>query len=83
MIQEAGDEARPFEGKLRELAAVPADLRLTADEIAAVMEIGDNTGSMALKGASARHTESPRPDEWPLRPDLAALATRHNLGQSW
>ena len=83
VIQEAGDDARPLDGKLLELAAVPADLRLSADVVDAVRAIGDNTGCMLLKGASARHSESLRPDEWPMRADLTALAERHGLGNSW
>ena len=83
VIQEAGDEARPIEGKLHELADVPDNVLLTPEEVAEITAIGDNTGCMALKGASARHTESLRPDEWPMRPDLLALAERYGLGTDW
>lgn len=81
-IQEAGDDARPIEDKIREFAALP-DLRLTDEEVAAVRAIGDNTGCMILKGASKRHETSERPDEWPMRPDLLELAKRHGLGTDW
>ncbi len=82
IIQEAGDEARPYKGKIEELAGLP-DARLSADEIAEIARIGDNTGCMTLKGASGRHQSSERPDEWPMRPDLLDVARRHGLGTDW
>jgi aryl-alcohol dehydrogenase-like predicted oxidoreductase len=81
-IQEAGEDARPIEETIREFAALPA-LKLSAAEIEAVRKIGDNTGCMNLKGASARHQTSERPDEWPMREDLLAVAERHGLGSDW
>jgi aryl-alcohol dehydrogenase-like predicted oxidoreductase len=81
-IQESGEGARPIEEKIREFAALP-DVRLSAEEIEAVRQIGDNTGCMSLKGASKRHTTSERPDEWPMRPDLLDLAERYALGSEW
>ncbi len=84
LIQEAGESARPIEDKLDELAALPAENLLTPEEVETIREIGDNTGCMALKGASQRHEgQDPRPDEWPMRPDLLALASKWNLGSSW
>lgn len=81
-IQEAGEDARPIEDKIREFADLP-DLLLTPEEVEAVRKIGDNTGCMTLKGASHRHTTHERPDEWPMRPDLLELAARHGLGPDW
>jgi aryl-alcohol dehydrogenase-like predicted oxidoreductase len=81
-IQEAGDGARPIEDKIREFAALP-DVRLTADEVETIRQIGDNTGCMMLKGASKRHATSERPDEWPMRGDLLELAGRYGLGCDW
>src|SRR3954465_8394144 len=51
LIQEAGPDARPVEDKRAELAAVPADVVLSDEDVQTVRAIGDNTGSMALKGA--------------------------------
>ena len=82
-IQEAGDDARPVEELLQEFADLPEDNPLTPEEVEAVANIGDNTGCMPLKGASKRHEESLRPDEWPMRPDLLELAGRHGLGEEW
>jgi aryl-alcohol dehydrogenase-like predicted oxidoreductase len=81
-IQEAGEKARPIEERIKELATLP-DVRLSAAEVDEVKEIGDNTGCMALKGASKRHEVSERPDEWPMREDLLELAGRHGLGSEW
>ncbi|MES2996039.1 MAG: aldo/keto reductase [Verrucomicrobiota bacterium] len=81
-IQEAGENARTIEDTIRDFAALP-DVRFTLNEIEEIRKIGDNTGCMTLKGASNRHTESARPDEWPMREDLLALASRHGLGEKW
>jgi aryl-alcohol dehydrogenase-like predicted oxidoreductase len=79
LIQEAGDHARPVEDKRAELAALPETVVLSDDEVAALRAIGDNTGSMALKGATPDHEGPPLPDRWPLSDDLAALAARWEI----
>ncbi|BCX46141.1 oxidoreductase [Haloferula helveola] len=81
-IQEAGDDARPIEDRIREFAVMP-DVRLSPEEVEEVKAIGDNTGCMMLKGASKRHEVSERPDEWPMREDLLELAGRYGLGEEW
>ncbi|MBB5353099.1 aryl-alcohol dehydrogenase-like predicted oxidoreductase [Haloferula luteola] len=81
-IQEAGEQARPIEARIREFAVMP-EVRLSAEEIEEVKAIGDNTGCMTLKGASKRHAISERPDEWPMREDLLELAGRYELGTEW
>jgi aryl-alcohol dehydrogenase-like predicted oxidoreductase len=79
LVQEAGEGARPVEAKRAELAALPAELRLTAAEVAELRAIGDNTGSMALKGAAPDHEGPARPDRWELDPALAELAARWEI----
>ncbi|HLM31759.1 MAG TPA: aldo/keto reductase [Solirubrobacterales bacterium] len=79
LIQEPGAGARPVEAKRADLAAVPAESPLTAEEVAEVRAIGDNTGSMALKGASPEHDGDPAPDRWPLTADLRELGRRHGI----
>jgi aryl-alcohol dehydrogenase-like predicted oxidoreductase len=75
LIQEAGEGARPIEEKRAELAALP-DGELAAPDVEEVRRIGDNTGSMALKGASAIHDGEPVADAWPLNPELVAAGER-------
>ena len=40
---------------------------------------GDNTGCMALKGASPDHEGEERPDRWALQPGQADLAARWGI----
>ena len=79
LIQEIGPEARPIEDKRAELAALPAEQRLSDDDVAAIRAIGDNTGCMALKGANPEHEGEERPDRWPLTDDLAAVGDRWGI----
>jgi aryl-alcohol dehydrogenase-like predicted oxidoreductase len=79
LIQEIGPEARSIEDKRAELAALPAEQRLGPEDIAAIREIGDNTGSMALKGANPEHEGDERPDRWPLSDDLAKVGSRWGI----
>ena len=53
LIQEPGDAARPMERKRARPRGRARDAScLGDDEIAEIRAIGDNTGCMALKGAS-------------------------------
>jgi aryl-alcohol dehydrogenase-like predicted oxidoreductase len=79
LIQEAGADARPIEDKRDELAALPAEQRLGADQVAEIRAIGDNTGCMALKGASPEHTGEERPDRWGLTEELDQAARRWGI----
>ena len=79
LIQEIGDGARPIEDKRAELLATPAEIVLDEAEVAQIRAIGDNTGSMSLKGAGPQHEGEPRPDRWPLTPDLDAVARRWGI----
>ena len=80
LIQEAGEDAKAISAKLDELAALPEQNLLSAEEVEAIRQIGDNTGCMALKGASRRHEgQEPRADEWPMRDDLLPVADRWHI----
>jgi aryl-alcohol dehydrogenase-like predicted oxidoreductase len=79
LIQEAGPEARPIEAQRAELAALPNEQRLSDEDVAAVRAIGDNTGCMALKGASPQHEGDERPDRWPLSGDLIEAGARWGI----
>ena len=82
LIQEAGAQARPIEAKRAELAALAAaraSAHLSEGELRTIREIGDNVGSMALKGASLEHGGSPRADRWSLDSGLLAVAKRWRI----
>ena len=79
LIQEGGAHARPVEAKRAELAAVSARPALSDAELAAIRAIGDNSGCMALKGASAEHAGPEQADRWELDGNLLALATRWSI----
>jgi aryl-alcohol dehydrogenase-like predicted oxidoreductase len=78
LIEEPG-AAKPIESKRAELAAVPREIVLASDEIAEIRAIGDNTGCMALKGASPQFEGEPQPDRWPLTGTLRDLAARWSI----
>jgi hypothetical protein len=79
LIQESGERARPIEDKRAELAALPPELRLGADQVDEIRAIGDNAGCMALKGATPDHSGEERPDRWPVTPELAEVATEWGI----
>jgi aryl-alcohol dehydrogenase-like predicted oxidoreductase len=79
LIQETGPEARTIEQQRAELAALPVEQKLSADDVAAIRAIGDNTGCMALKGANPQHEGEERPDRWQLSSELAEVGTRWGI----
>jgi aryl-alcohol dehydrogenase-like predicted oxidoreductase len=79
LIQEAGEQACPIEAKRVELAHLPSERRLSEEDVAAIRAVGDNTGCMALKGASPEHEGEERPDRWPLSEELAAVGARWQI----
>jgi aryl-alcohol dehydrogenase-like predicted oxidoreductase len=76
LIQESGHGAKPIERKRDELAAVPAEPVLSGAEVDEIRRIGDNQGSMLLKGATPDHEGDELPDRWQVGPELAAIADR-------
>ncbi len=79
LIQEAGPGARPIEHKRAELAALDARVRLDAAELAAIRALGENRGSMTLKGASPEYEGAALADRWSLDEGLAAVAERWGI----
>lgn len=79
LVQESGPGAKPIEGKRADLAALPHEILLSEDEVTELGAIGDNRGSMALKGASLEHEGPPQADRWPLSGELGELATRWGI----
>jgi aryl-alcohol dehydrogenase-like predicted oxidoreductase len=79
LIQEVGADARSIEDKRAELAALPAEQRLSEDDVAAIRAIGDNANCMALKGASPEHEGAEQPDRWELSEELVAVGGRWGI----
>jgi len=79
LIQEAGPDAVPIEAKRADLAALPSEIRLSKEDVAAIRAIGDNAGCMALKGGSAEHEGDDLPDRWSLTDELAQVGTRWGI----
>jgi aryl-alcohol dehydrogenase-like predicted oxidoreductase len=79
LIQESGEGARPIEDKRSELATMPAEQRLSADQVEEIRSIGDNAGCMALKGATPDHTGEERPDRWAVSEELAGVASEWGI----
>ena len=79
LIQEVGAGARPVEDKRAELARLPTELRLSPEDLDRIRSIGDNSGCMALKGASPTHAGEERPDRWPIDPRLESVARRWGI----
>jgi aryl-alcohol dehydrogenase-like predicted oxidoreductase len=79
LIQELGEEACPIEAKRVELAHLPVEQRLSAEDVAEIRAIGDNAGCMTLKGANPDHEGAEQPDRWELSDDLAEVATRWSI----
>jgi aryl-alcohol dehydrogenase-like predicted oxidoreductase len=79
LIQESGEDARAIEDKRAALGALPAEILLSTAEVDELREIGDNTGSMALKGANPDHEGEARPDRWGMSDQLEELAARWQI----
>jgi aryl-alcohol dehydrogenase-like predicted oxidoreductase len=84
LIQESGAGARPIEDKRAELAVLSqlrarAESALSDAEVAELRAIGDNRGSMSLKGASPEYAGDPQPDRWELGRSLQELAARWGI----
>ncbi|HVO54472.1 MAG TPA: aldo/keto reductase [Solirubrobacterales bacterium] len=79
LIQEQGPDARPIEAKREELAALPAEIRLSDEDVAAIRAIGDNANCMTLKGGTPEFEGEERPDAWPMNDELAAVGERWGI----
>src|ERR671917_2865329 len=74
---EAGSEK--LERKREELARVPELSPLTVEEVVEIRAIGDNTGSMLLKGATPDHEGEEQPDRWELAKEQIERARRWRI----
>lgn len=78
-IKNSGGGARAIEDKRAELASLPAEVLLSDAEVAELRAIGDNSGSMALKGASVEYEGERLADRWQLDEELGRLAARWEI----
>ncbi len=79
LVQESGPQARPVEDKRAELAALPAEQRLTPQDTEVIRELGNNAGCMTLKGATPDHQGEERADSWALYDRLEQVARRWEI----
>jgi len=79
LIQESGPHARPIEDKRSELARLAREILLSPSEVEQLRAIGDNTGSMTLKGANPAHEGQALADRWSMTAELRELATRWRI----
>jgi aryl-alcohol dehydrogenase-like predicted oxidoreductase len=79
LIQEAGRDAKPIERKRAELAGVPTLSPLSPEEVVEIRTLGDNTGSMLLKGATPDHDGVDQPDRWAVGPEHVEVARRWGI----
>ncbi|HEX5192271.1 MAG TPA: aldo/keto reductase [Solirubrobacteraceae bacterium] len=78
LIQEVGPHARTVEDKRAELAALPP-ARLTDEDVATIRALGDNAGSMLLKGANPEFDGDEQPDRWSVDERLQTVAQRWRI----
>jgi aryl-alcohol dehydrogenase-like predicted oxidoreductase len=79
LIQEGWEGAKPVEAQREELASLPAEVVLSDAEVAEIRAIGDNTGTMTLKGGVPDHEGDAMPDRWTLDGDLEAIGARWDI----
>jgi aryl-alcohol dehydrogenase-like predicted oxidoreductase len=73
------DAKKSAEAKRDDLAAVVGENPLTAQDVAALREIGDNRNCMKLKGGSPDNPGEAVADSWPLDDELRELAARWEI----
>lgn len=78
LIQETGENARPIESKVDDLASLP-EIKLSADECEFIAEIGGNKGCMELKGSNRAHVGEPLPDRWGITHDHEVVAEKWGI----
>ena len=78
-VEDPEHPARRIEDKRAELAGVPTASVLMDDEIARIREMGENHGSVPLKGASRQYSGVPRADQWPITAPLEDVARRWRI----
>lgn len=70
---------KSIDEKRVELATLPTENVLTEEDVAALREIGDNRGSMTLKGGSPDNDGETKADSWPIDDSLLETAQRWEI----
>ncbi len=73
------ENPKPIEDKRAELASLSARQPLSKVEVAELRTIGDNSGSMVLKGASVEYEGERLADRWQVDEQLGELAARWEI----
>ncbi len=81
LIEEGIEGCRPVEEQRKDLAGLPANAGsiLSAEAVEAIRAIGDNKGSMRLKGAGPDHEGDELADSWALSDDLVGTGSRWDV----
>ena len=58
---------------------MPGEPVLSDEEVVEIRVVGDNRGSMLLKGATPDHEGEERPDRWELGQEHAEIAARWGI----
>lgn len=78
--QEADSSVKTIEAELEELARVnSSQKKLSKEVVEEITRIGDNRGTMSLKGGSPQYSGEIQADQWPMTADLEAIAKRWNI----
>jgi aryl-alcohol dehydrogenase-like predicted oxidoreductase len=79
LIQEATPRAKALETLLEELAGAERARDLAPEAEEEIARLGDNTGCMALKGASPQYLGPPQADQWPMQDHHWEVARRWGI----
>lgn len=79
VVIEHDPDARTIFEKIDDLAATPAEVKLSAEEVDQMRAVGQNKGCMALKGGSRQYLGEPQADQWNMPPELEEVAKRWDI----
>ena len=79
IVIEHNDGARSIYEKIDDLAATPAEVKLSNEEVDQMRAVGQNKGCMALKGGSRQYLGDPQADQWHISNDLEEVAKRWKI----
>lgn len=77
--KEIGEDARAVEDKRAELGLMPALSPLSPDEVEEIRAVGENRGTVPLKGGSRQYAGRECADQWPISERLEDIALRWGI----